>query len=140
LLYELIGFATHVFSTLNAAVAVSREADVPLVLDTFHLAVSETTLTEIAELPCEAIGLVHLSDALSEGKERSELLDGDRVLPGEGGLPLRELLAAIADTGYRGPVSVEVFHPKYGNRSPHEVAREARERTLQILRQAGWMI
>jgi sugar phosphate isomerase/epimerase len=138
LLYELIGFATHVFPTLNAALAVSREADVPLVLDTFHLAISQAKLEEIVVLPPEAIGLVHLSDALTQGKERSELLDEDRVLPGEGGLPLRELLSAIADTGYRGPISVEVFHPKYGSRSPHEVAREARERTLQILQQAGW--
>jgi 4-hydroxyphenylpyruvate dioxygenase len=140
LLYELIGFPTHVFPALGEALVVSREAGVPLVLDTFHLAVSQTSPADIRGLSAEAIGLVHLSDAITEGKAGTELLDEDRVLPGEGGLPLAVLLGAIGQTGYRGAVSVEVFHPKYGASNPHDVACEAYRRAVRVLSEAGWPV
>lgn len=125
LLYEFIGFAEHAFPTLQKAHAVATAAGLPLVLDTFHLAVSKTDPERIAALPSEAIGLVHLSDALTEGKTMAEITDSDRVLPGEGGLPLAEYVKAITDTGYTGPFSVEVFHPKYKLDDPAMVAQDA---------------
>lgn len=140
LLYELIGFSSHAFSTLAEANAVTEEADVPLVLDTFHLAVSQTNPEEVAKLSAEAIGLVHLSDALTKAKTPEELHDEDRVLPGEGGLPLAEILEAIFLTGYRGPVSVEVFHPRYKERDPAVIAQEAYHRAKEVLQASGWPV
>lgn len=138
LLYELIGFPAHAFPSLGQAYAVASNAGVPLVLDTFHLAVSRASLPEIPSLPSMAIGLVHLSDALTRGTTLEELRDGDRVLPGEGELPLVDLLTAISRTGYHGPISVEVFHPRYGERDPAEVSREAYHRAQTVLQAAGW--
>jgi len=140
LLYELIGFPTHAFSTLAEANAVTEEADIPLVLDTFHLAVSQTNPEEVAKLSAEAIGLVHLSDALTKAKTPEELRDEDRVLPGEGGLPLTDFLRVILCTGYRGPVSVEVFHPRYKERDPAVVAQEAYHRAKEVLQTSGWPV
>ncbi|MCR4391505.1 MAG: sugar phosphate isomerase/epimerase [Candidatus Acetothermia bacterium] len=139
-LYELIGFPTFAFPSLDQAYDLASAAGVPLVLDTFHLAVSRTSPGEIARLPKAAIGLVHLSDAITAGKAVEELRDEDRVLPGEGGLPLVDILTAIHRTGYRGPVSVEVFHPKYGEQDPYAVARDAHRRARQVLAQAGWQL
>ena len=138
LLYELLGFSTHALASLDQARAVARSAGIPLVLDTFHLAVSGTSPSQIEMLAPGEIGLVHLSDALSAGKALAEIEDEDRVLPGEGGLPLVEVLASIRRTGYGGPVSVEVFHPRYGERDPFEVALEAHGRALEVLGAAGW--
>ena len=138
LLYELIGFPTFAFPTLGQAYDLARAAGFPLVLDTFHLAISRTRPDEIARLPASAIGLVHLSDALTTGKGLEELRDEDRVLPGEGGLPLGDLLGGIRRTGYSGPVSVEVFHPKYGERDPVAVAQDAFRMACEILTATGW--
>lgn len=138
LLYELIGFSSHAFPSLEQAHAVASSAGIQLVLDTFHLAVSKTRLQEIAGLSSDAIGLVHLSDALTRGTTLEELRDGDRVLPGEGELPLVDLLTAISRTGYHGPASVEVFHPRYGERDSTEVAREAYQLAQDVLKAAGW--
>lgn len=140
LLYELIGFPTHAFPSLEQAYAVASNVGTPLVLDTFHLAVSRASPQEIASLSAEAIGLVHLSDALTEGRAPEDLLDQDRVLPGEGGLPLVDILEAIASTGYQGPVSVEVFHPRYRECDPYEVAQEAYRRTEEVLQASGWPV
>lgn len=138
LLYEFIGFPAHAFPSLSQAHALADSTGIPLVLDTFHLAVSRTAREDIARLPGEAIGLVHLSDALTIGKAPEELRDEDRVLPGEGGLPLAEILEAIRCTGYQGPISVEVFHPKYKDQDPFLVAKDAFHRATAVLREAGW--
>jgi len=125
LCYELIGFPSHAFASLSAAVDLTTGLGIPLVLDTFHLAVSRTVSEALCALDPRAIGLVHLSDALT-GRGRVEALtDADRVLPGEGGLPVGGLLGAILTSGYRGPVSVEVFHPRYGATDASSVARDA---------------
>lgn len=97
LLYELIGFPTHAFPSLEQAYAVASNVGIPLVLDTFHLAVSRASPQEIASLSAEAIGLVHLSDALTRGKAPEELQDADRVLPGEGGFLSRPAYSYIKD-------------------------------------------
>lgn len=139
LLYELIGFSAHAFPSLRQAYAVASNAGIPLVLDTFHLAVSQASPQQIASLPSVTLGLVHLSDALTAGKTLEALRDQDRVLPGEGGLPLVEILEAISLTGYRGPVSVEVFHPEYAERNLTEVTREACQLAQDVLKAAGWL-
>ncbi len=139
-LYELIGFPTFAFPSLDQAYRLARGTGIPLVLDTFHLAISRTRPEEIARLPGAAIGLVHLSDAITSGKAIEELRDEDRVLPGEGGLPVEELLVGIRRTGYRGPVSVEVFHPRYGEREPRAVAKDAFHAARAALASAGWAI
>ena len=138
LLYELIGFPIHHFPTLEDAHKVARAAGLPLVLDTFHLAVSRTSPEAVAALPGNAIGHVHLSDALTEGKTPDRLTDDDRVLPGVGGLELTDFMMAVRQTGYKGPVSVEVFHPKYGDQDPDQVAKDVHKRAARILEAAGW--
>jgi 4-hydroxyphenylpyruvate dioxygenase len=130
LLYELIGFPHHAFPSLELAADLAREAGIPLVLDTFHLAVSQTGTDAIAGLAADRIGLVHLSDAILGGRPVTEATDGDRVLPDEGDLPLREIVETIGRTGFAGPISVEVFHPKYAS----EDARRVAERALRAAR------
>ncbi len=133
LLYEFIGFPAHAFSSLQEAHTVATTAGIPLVLDTFHLAVSRTDPERIVALSTDEIGLVHLSDALTDGKTLAEITDRDRVLPGEGGLPLAAYVKAILDTGYAGPLSVEAFHPKYESGEQTTVAKEAFRKVDQLL-------
>ncbi len=137
-LYEMLGFRDFAFAGVSDAYQVAAEAGVRLVLDTVHLAVAGAGAEEIAELPEEAIGLVHLSDAVTAGKAVGELEDSDRVLPGEGALPLVEILSGIRATGYIGAASVEVFHPKYGREDSRSVALAAYRRLRELLRRAKW--
>ena len=132
LLYELIGFPHHAFPSLESAAALTRDAGIPMVLDTFHLAVSEASIDAIADLAPDRIGLVHLSDAILGGGPVTAITDGDRVLPDEGDLPLEGLVAAIGRTGFDGPISVEVFHPKYADEDADRVAERALEEARRL--------
>ena len=133
LLYEFIGFSHHAFPSLEEARTVASAARLPLVLDTFHLAASQTPPAVIETLEADEIGLVHLSDAYIHANGVNQIADRDRVLPGEGQLPLDKILGAVLETGYTGPISVEVFHPKYGELPPEDVAREAYVRATELL-------
>jgi len=133
LLYEFLGFPHCAFPSLDAARTLAAEAELPLVLDTFHLAVGQTPRHAIERLHASEIGLIHLSDALASTGDLTGVVDADRVLPGEGQLALSEIVRAIQSTGYDGPVSVEVFHPMYGERAPEDVAVYAFRRATALL-------
>ena len=139
-LYEFIGFPHHAFSSLAAARAVARAAGLRLVLDTFHLAVSQTSMASLQQMDATEIGLIHLSDAIVGDRLITDIADEDRVLPGEGGLPLAEYLEAFLGIGFGGPVSVEVFHPKYETIAPGRGALDARKLTCSALAAAGFVV
>jgi len=138
-LYEFIGFPHHAFSTIAQARDVARASGLRLVLDTFHLAVSQTSIESLRQLDAAEIGVIHLSDALVGDRLITEITDDDRVLPGEeGALPLTAYLEALSGIGYDGPISVEVFHPKYENTDPNKGAAEAYTRACAALAAAGF--
>ena len=136
--FEMLGFQDRAFHTVSETLDLVKAAGVRMVLDTFHFVICGAPPEQIARIPKELIGVVHISDARTEGKSLAELTDAERVLPGEGGLPLVEVLDAVRQTGYEGGLSVEVFHPKYSQRDPFQVAGEAYERTSSVLKRSGW--
>ena len=46
------------------------------------------------------------------------------------------LLKKLADKGYAGPLSVELFLPKFQQGDPYEIAREIRLKAEGVMRQA----
>ena len=69
-----------------------------------------------------------------------ELLDNtSRFIPGDGISPLTTILRKLADKGYAGPLSVELFLPKFQQGDPYEVAREIRQKAEAVTRQARVM-
>jgi sugar phosphate isomerase/epimerase len=66
------------------------------------------------------IAHVHFQDAPDMPRE---MLDQtSRFIPGDGVSPLTKTLRKLADKGYSGPLSVEVFLPKFQQGDPYEVA------------------
>ncbi len=133
LLYEFIGFPHHAFPSLSQARQVAEASGFAMVLDTFHLAVSQTAASEILDMNAREIGLIHLSDAIVGDRSVASIVDEDRVLPDEGGLPLSSLFRSFMYIGYTGPISVEVFHPKYKLVGPGKGALKAWKRTTTFL-------
>jgi sugar phosphate isomerase/epimerase len=66
-----------------------------------------------------------------------ELLDQTtRVIPGDGVTPLVRILGKLADRAYAGPLSVELFLPKFQQGDPYDVASEIRRKAEAVMRQA----
>ena len=100
---------------------VSRE-NVGLVFDTAHFACSESRLSDLDLLKGHIIA-GHLNDLRNSPPEVRDH-NGDRLIPGEGILPLIEWLEKVEDCGYDGWHSVEIFSEDLWAESPLEIARK----------------
>lgn len=120
LAFEFMGFTWSAVRTLGEAVAVADAAGgLPVVIDTFHWASGGSSLGDLERLDPARIAVVHVNDAASDV---AELGDADRVLPGEGALPLDDLYDTLGRIGYDGVFSVELFNPEFWARGPAEAA------------------
>jgi sugar phosphate isomerase/epimerase len=118
------------------AVAAQRD-NAGLVIDLLHLSRSGGGAADLRRVEPSLLRLVHYCDAAPapEGQRSIDELRAEsrtaRRLPGEGVLPLRELLAAFPDGT---PISVEAPSQSLAGLSAEERARRALAATLATLR------
>ncbi|MEV4237135.1 sugar phosphate isomerase/epimerase family protein [Nocardia sp. NPDC049737] len=98
-----------------------RHPNVGLLLDTCHLFAAAVPEAEIRVLSPGSVEFVQVSD-VPDGIDPAAMRDELRCPPGEGVLDLPGLLAVIADTGYSGPASIELFSPAVWSLDPAEAA------------------
>lgn len=128
---EFLGFVEHVKDIATAWEIVQRagDPDGTVVLDFFHMVRGQSsTIDELRRLPAQKIAIVHLDD-VPYRKPFSELTDGDRVYPGDGDIPLDAMIAALRQTGYHGPLSLELFNQEYWSQDPEQVVRTGFEKS-----------
>jgi 2-keto-myo-inositol isomerase len=127
-------------STLTTLLKMTREAAHPNLapmFDCYHFWSGLNKLEDLDLLRHSEIGHVHFQDVPDMPRE---LLDNTtRIIPGEGVSPLVRILRTLADKGYAGPLSVELFLPKYQQGDPFEVAQEIRQKAEAVMRQARVM-
>lgn len=116
----------------TASEVVSRVGlpNVGLVIDTFHMHLSESRLSDISELKADQVFLVHVND--SEPGDRTKLTDANRIFPGEGTIDLKAFAASIGRIGYDGFLSLELLRPEYWQRDAEEIARAGRDSLKRV--------
>jgi 2-keto-myo-inositol isomerase len=138
LAFEFLGETDCSVQTLDLADEIVRRVDrenVGLVLDSFHFYTGGSTIDMIEAVDPQRLLIFHIDD--SEDLPRERLTDAQRLLPGLGILPLKEIIGAFRAIGYDKVASVEIFRPEYWDRDPFELAREAKtavERVFEIIR------
>jgi 2-keto-myo-inositol isomerase len=102
-----------------------------LLLDTYHLQRSGAELRAIEDVALGEVAYVQYSDVPRTGLEPGKALD--RLPPGQGTVPFKEIFAVLSKKGYSGYLSYEAPNPSAWERPPEEVAREALTATLAVL-------
>jgi 2-keto-myo-inositol isomerase len=121
--FEFIGAWKQYNSPLSAwEVIQAGPALGTMVFDTFHFWRGGCKLGQIGQVPAGRISLVHLNDVNDVPREKAG--DSDRTFPGEGVMPLKEILGKLFAGGFGGPLSVEIFGPAQ-QQDPDEVSRRA---------------
>jgi 2-keto-myo-inositol isomerase len=131
--FEFLGFGDCSVNTLADARAIVDRAGRPnvgVVIDAFHYYAGGSTPEMLRGLDPTRLFIVHLDDA--EDRPRTELRDAHRLLPGDGVIPLRDLVGRIEGLGYRGPWSIELFRPEYWAWDPSVLARVCREKMAAL--------
>ena len=126
--FEFIGYADCSVNNLSAALAaVDRVGDarLGLVIDAFHFYVGGSTLETLERLDPRRLFIVHMTDA--DHGDRTRLGKPNRIFPGEGVLPLKEMIASLRRIDYPGPYSLELLRPQYWTMDPSFVARRGLE-------------
>ena len=127
-------------STMTTLLKMTRAAAHPNLapmFDCYHFWSGLNKLEDLDLIRPSEIGHVHFQDVPDMPRE---LLDNTtRIIPGDGVSPLIHILRKLADKGYTGPLSVELFLPKFQQGDPFEVAREIRQKAESVMHQAHVM-
>jgi len=127
-------------STLPTLLKMTRAAAHPNIepmLDFYHFWSGLNKFEDLDLIRAGEIGHVHFQDVPDMPRELLDL--STRIIPGDGISPLTRILGKLAEKGYAGPFSVELFLPKFQQGDPYEVAREIRVKSEAVMRLAGVM-
>jgi len=131
---EFLGFFHNVFM-LEQAAAIARQtgdAHASIVLDPFHLYRGGSGFGGIKFLKGIKISICHFNDAPAAPPQFDQS-DADRVYPGDGVLPLSQMLRDLASIGYEGFLSIELFNESYWRDDLSVVARTAWKKAVSIV-------
>jgi sugar phosphate isomerase/epimerase len=89
--------------------------------DVYHLYKGGSDFAGLPLLSASAIGIFHVNDYPKI--DRDKINDADRVFPGDGVAPLKEVISTLRKISYSGYLSLELFNRGYWKQDPHEVAK-----------------
>jgi 4-hydroxyphenylpyruvate dioxygenase len=121
-------------NNLQTAAALVADVDCPhlgLCLDAFHYYIGPSKEEDLAHLTRENLFHVQLCDLLGQARELAA--DADRVLPGDGELPLGPLVARLRAIDYTGAVSVELMNPQLWMVPPRQFGEIAMTALRKVL-------
>lgn len=126
---EIWGFS-KTLRRLGEALCVAAECGdgtAAILPDVYHLYKGGSDFAGLGLLSANAVGIFHVNDYPKI--ERDKIVDADRVYPGDGIAPLKEVFATLRAMNYAGYVSLELFNRDYWKQDPHEVAKTGLAKT-----------
>jgi 2-keto-myo-inositol isomerase len=135
-MFEFVRQSTFA-STLPTILSITRPAAQPNLgplFDFYHFWSGNNKLADLDTLRPGEIKHVHFQDVPDMPRE---MLDATtRFIPGEGVSPIDAMLGKLAEKGYDGALSVELFLPRFSDGDPFEVAREIKGKCEAVMRRA----
>jgi len=141
--YNLTGMiefarSSTLIATLTTSLKLIREAGHPNVrpmLDCYHFWSGMGKFEDLDTLKPGELAHVHFNDTPDIPREL--LGQPTRVIPGDGIAPLVRILRKLAEKGYDGALSVELFLPELQGADPQEVATQIRTKCEKVMREAN---
>jgi len=122
------------FSTLGQALmvcAAANDPDVHILADVYHMFRGGAGFEALKMLRGNVIEIFHMNDYLLT-IPREQQMDKDRVYPGDGDAPLKQILTDLAQMGGTKVLSLELFNPEYYRQDPYLVAKTGLEKMKSL--------
>jgi len=132
--YEALAWGRHINDHRDAWEVV-RRADHPnigLILDSFHTLSRRIDINSIRSIPKEKIFIVQLADAPAIDMDLLYWSRHFRNMPGEGDLPVTAFTSAVAETGYDGYFSLEIFNDQFRGGSARSIATDGHRSLIYL--------
>jgi len=117
--------ASGTLYNLSQALAIAAAADDPdakILPDVYHLFRGGSGFNGLKLLSGTAVEVIHFND-YPAGKPVNEQTDSDRVYPGDGAAPLKQVLRYLQQMGGAKVLSLELFNKTYWAQDPLTVAK-----------------
>lgn len=121
---EVWGFS-KTLSRLGETALVAMESGHPkacILPDIYHLYKGGSDFTGLGLLSAMAVPVLHMNDYPADFP-RDKIADKDRIYPGDGVAPIREVLVALTQKGTLPWLSLELFNRDYWKQEPAQVAK-----------------
>jgi len=107
--------------------------DIGLILDSFHTLGRKIDPETIRAIPGDRIFFVQLADAPAIPMDLLYWSRHFRNMPGEGDLDCTAFMRAVAATGYKGPLSLEIFNDQFRAGLPRLVAQDGHRSLINLM-------
>jgi 2-keto-myo-inositol isomerase len=124
---------------MGQATAIALDTNHPnakIIPDVYHMYISEGGFEGLKLVKGDLFAIFQFNDAPA-GMELDKMEDKHRVYPGDGILPLQQILKDLKGTGFKGCLSVELYNPEYWKQDLLEVAKTGLQKTLNEIKKAG---
>ena len=137
--YEALAWGRHV-NRWRHAWKIVQEGNHPalgLLVDSFHTLALNDDPSGIADLPADKLFFVQLADAPRLSMDVLSWSRHFRNFPGQGQLPVTDFVRAVLASGYRGPLSLEIFNDEFRAAPARLTARDGLRSLLMVEAEAG---
>lgn len=134
---EVWGFSKNL-SRLGDGAFVAIESGHPkacVLADIYHLYKGGSGFTGLKLLAAAGLQVFHMNDY--PNIDRATIKDADRVYPGDGIAPVKEVLKTLRGLGFKGVLSLELFNPNYYKQDPLEVAKTGLKKMRDVVQGVG---
>jgi 2-keto-myo-inositol isomerase len=106
-----------------------------ILADVYHLYKGGSALSGLRLLSATSMYVMHIND-YPANPPRAEINDAQRIYPGDGVAPLKDILRTLYAIGFRGALSLEMFNRDYWKQDALAVAKLGLEKTKAVVRES----
>ena len=125
--------------TMGQAIQIAVDANHPMakiIPDVFHMYITRGGFEGIKLIRGDLFAIFQFNDA-PKNMNIEDMQDKHRVYPGDGILPLEQILIDLKSSGYKGCVSLELYNEEYHKQDLLVVAKNGLQKTLAVIEKAG---
>jgi 2-keto-myo-inositol isomerase len=115
-----------------AIAAMANDPDARILPDVYHLFRGGSGFDGLKLVNGKAIEIIHINDYPSN-KPVNEQTDADRVYPGDGAAPMKQILTDLKSMGGTKVLSLELFNRTYWSQDALEVAKTGLQKIKSLV-------
>ena len=133
--YEALAWGRFINDHRDAWEVVRRanHPNIGLILDSFHSLARGIPSDSIRAIPGDKIFIVQLADAPAIELDVLQWSRHLRNMPGQGDLPVKDFVIAVAATGYDSVLSLEIFNDRFRGGAPKTIAGDGQRSLLALM-------
>ena len=129
------GSSVRAFGQCAAIIDTVDRSNVGMLLDTWHFYASGAKVEELRQLDGSKVFMLHVSDCPK--REPWTAARSESYWPGDGAIPLVQILKTLKQIGYDGMCSLEAMGPEIHAMPAADCIRTAKGRIESVMKDAG---